>query len=68
MCVNQHGGYLCAPRTDTVYRSPIMNPYAASLYPPPQAPAANYPAAAARAPVMCRFGYQMNENNQCVGK
>ncbi|XP_042316517.1 fibulin-5 [Sceloporus undulatus] len=67
VCVNQHGGYLCAPRTDPVYRTPYMNPYAASLYPPPPAPAPppNYPTAA-RTPLICRFGYQMSDSNQCV--
>ncbi|ERE73418.1 fibulin-5-like protein [Cricetulus griseus] len=27
MCVNQNGGYLCIPRTNSVYRGPYSNPY-----------------------------------------
>ncbi|CAI5764412.1 fibulin-5 isoform X1 [Podarcis lilfordi] len=67
VCVNQNGGYLCIPRTNPVYRSPYLNPYSNAYPPPPPAPAPapNYPAAA-RAPVICRFGYQMSEGNQCV--
>ncbi|KAG6927071.1 fibulin 5, partial [Chelydra serpentina] len=61
VCVNQNGGYLCIPRTNPVYRSPYLNPYS-NIYPPPPAP--NYPTATR--PLMCRFGYQMDENNQCV--
>uniref|UniRef100_A0A6I8PAP8 Developmental arteries and neural crest EGF-like protein n=1 Tax=Ornithorhynchus anatinus TaxID=9258 RepID=A0A6I8PAP8_ORNAN len=65
MCVNQNGGYLCIPRTNPVYRGPYMNPYSAA-YPPPAAPlpAPNYPTVSR--PLICRFGYQMDEGNQCV--
>uniref|UniRef100_A0A8D0L9G6 Fibulin-5 n=1 Tax=Sphenodon punctatus TaxID=8508 RepID=A0A8D0L9G6_SPHPU len=65
VCVNQNGGYLCTPRTNPVYRSPYLNPYS-NIYPPPPvpAPAPNYPTVTR--PLICRFGYQMDENNQCV--
>uniref|UniRef100_A0A8C6V9U6 Fibulin 5 n=1 Tax=Naja naja TaxID=35670 RepID=A0A8C6V9U6_NAJNA len=67
VCVNQNGGYLCIPRANPNQRSPYMNPYGPSLYPPPPVPAPvpNYPTVG-RAPPICRFGYRMNENNQCV--
>lgn len=67
MCVNQNGGYLCVPRTNPVYRSPYLNPYS-NIYPPPPAPGPvpNYPTVTR--PLICRFGYQLDENNQCAGK
>lgn len=67
VCVNQNGGYLCVPRTNPVYRSPYLNPYS-NIYPPPPAPGPvpNYPTVTR--PLICRFGYQLDENNQCAGK
>ncbi|KAJ7401703.1 fibulin-5-like [Pitangus sulphuratus] len=67
VCVNQNGGYLCVPRTNPVYRSPYLNPYS-NIYPPPPAPGPvpNYPTVTR--PLMCRFGFQLDENNQCAGK
>ncbi|XP_030069689.1 fibulin-5 [Microcaecilia unicolor] len=65
LCVNQNGGYLCIPRTNPVYRSPYVNPYINPNAPPPApVPAPNYPSAPR--PLLCRFGYQMDGNNQCV--
>lgn len=71
MCVNQNGGYLCIPRTNPVYRGPYSNPYSNSYsgpYPaaPPPLPAPNYPTISR--PLICRFGFQMDEGNQCVGE
>ncbi|XP_066463646.1 fibulin-5 [Eleutherodactylus coqui] len=66
MCVNQNGGYLCIPRTNTLYRSPYRNPYlpaAASPLAPPLV-ASNFPSPPR--PLICRFGYQMDENSHCV--
>ncbi|OBS79252.1 hypothetical protein A6R68_18371, partial [Neotoma lepida] len=70
MCVNQNGGYLCIPRTNPVYRGPYSNPYSTSYSGPypaaaPPVPASNYPTISR--PLVCRFGYQMDEGNQCVG-
>lgn len=69
MCVNQNGGYLCIPRTNPVYRGPYSNPYSTSYSGPypaaaPPVPASNYPTISR--PLVCRFGYQMDEGNQCV--
>ncbi|XP_078516194.1 fibulin-5 isoform X2 [Lissotriton helveticus] len=67
MCVNQNGGYLCIPRRSTVYRDPYASPYERpNAYPPPPAPvpAPNFPSASR--PPLCRFGYTMDESNQCV--
>lgn len=71
MCVNQNGGYLCIPRTNPVYRGPYSNPYSnpySGPYPAaaPPVSAANYPTISR--PLVCRFGYQMDESNQCVGE
>ncbi|MEE6494346.1 hypothetical protein FKM82_017106 [Ascaphus truei] len=61
MCVNQNGGYLCIPRTNSQYRTPYRNPYlpAAAPLSPPNFPSPNRP-------LICRFGYKMDDNNQCV--
>ncbi|EPY81555.1 thyroid receptor-interacting protein 11-like protein [Camelus ferus] len=69
MCVNQNGGYLCIPRTNPVYRGPYSNPYSnpySGPYPAAAPPlsAPNYPTISR--PLICRFGYQMDESNQCV--
>ncbi|XP_005986648.1 fibulin-5 [Latimeria chalumnae] len=61
MCVNQNGGYLCVPSTNPVYRRPYANPYP---YPFPQPPPAPVPAP--NFPSPCRFGYQMDDNNECI--
>ncbi|XP_027391439.1 fibulin-5-like isoform X2 [Bos indicus x Bos taurus] len=71
MCVNQNGGYLCIPRTNPVYRGPYSNPYSnpySASYPAAAPPlsAPNYPTISR--PLICRFGYQMDESNQCVGE
>lgn len=71
MCVNQNGGYLCIPRTNTMYRGPYSNPYSTSYSGPypaaaPPLSAPNYPTISR--PLICRFGYQMDEGNQCVGE
>lgn len=73
MCVNQNGGYLCIPRTNPVYRGPYLNPFPNSYsgpHPaaasPPLQPAAMYPSISR--PLICRFGFQMDEGNQCVGE
>ena len=71
MCVNQNGGYLCIPRTNPVYRGPYSNPYSnpySGPYPAAAPPlsAPNYPTISR--PLICRFGYQMDESNQCVGE
>ena len=72
MCVNQNGGYLCIPRTNPVYRGPYLNPYSNSYSGPypaaaaPPLPAPNYPTISR--PPICRFGFQMDEGNQCVGE
>lgn len=71
MCVNQNGGYLCIPRTNPVYRGPYSNPYSTSYSGPypaaaPPLPAPNYPTISR--PLICRFGFQMDEGNQCVGE
>uniref|UniRef100_A0A8C0V7B5 Fibulin-5 n=1 Tax=Cyanistes caeruleus TaxID=156563 RepID=A0A8C0V7B5_CYACU len=65
VCVNQNGGYLCVPRTNPVYRSPYLSPYS-NVYPPPPAPGPvpNYPTVTR--PLICRFGFQLDENNQCA--
>ncbi|EHA99983.1 Fibulin-5 [Heterocephalus glaber] len=69
MCVNQNGGYLCIPRTNPVYRGPYSNPYSTPYSGPypaaaPPVSASNYPTISR--PLVCRFGYQMDEGNQCV--
>uniref|UniRef100_A0A2K6KYC5 Fibulin-5 n=1 Tax=Rhinopithecus bieti TaxID=61621 RepID=A0A2K6KYC5_RHIBE len=69
MCVNQNGGYLCIPRTNPVYRGPYSNPYSTPYSGPypaaaPPLSAPNYPTISR--PLICRFGYQMDEGNQCV--
>ncbi|KAE8586229.1 hypothetical protein XENTR_v10021600 [Xenopus tropicalis] len=61
MCVNQNGGYLCIPRTNTMFRPSFRNPFlpaAAAPLPPP-----NFPSPPR--PLICRFGYQIDED-QCV--
>ncbi|KAM9294638.1 fibulin-5 [Gastrophryne carolinensis] len=66
MCVNQNGGYLCIPRTNTYSRSTYRNPFLPAaqpaLAPPLSAP--NFPPPGR--PLVCRFGYQMDESGQCV--
>lgn len=68
VCVNQNGGYLCIPRSST-FRAPVRygTPYlpaVSPLAPPIAGPSFSSPGR----PLICRFGYQMDENSQCVGK
>ncbi|KAM8920845.1 fibulin-5 [Pelodytes ibericus] len=61
MCVNQHGGYLCIPRTNTMFRSPFRNSFLPAAAP---LPSPNFPSPSR--PLVCRFGYQLDENSQCA--
>uniref|UniRef100_A0A8C5MPX1 Fibulin-5 n=1 Tax=Leptobrachium leishanense TaxID=445787 RepID=A0A8C5MPX1_9ANUR len=60
LCVNQNGGYLCVPRTGT-YRSPYRNSFLPAVSPLPS-PSFVSPGR----PLVCRFGYQLDENSQCT--
>lgn len=74
ICVNQNGGYLCIPRTSTTYRRPYQGSYSNSYrpVPPPPPPAAAPPSLPGSSysqparPVICRFGYQLDESGQCI--
>ncbi|CAH2327642.1 fibulin-5 [Pelobates cultripes] len=61
MCVNQNGGYLCIPRTGTTFRSQYRNSFLPAVAP---LPSPNFPSPSR--PLICRFGYQLDDNGQCV--
>ncbi|XP_053331002.1 fibulin-5 isoform X2 [Spea bombifrons] len=61
MCVNQNGGYLCIPRTNSMFRTTYRNTFLPAVAP---LPAPNFPSPSR--PLICRFGYQLDENSQCA--
>lgn len=79
-CINQNGGYLCVPRTfggGTTYARPNSPSFPGLTYPdssvsfsnpfppaPVPVPAPNFPTPGRS--ILCRFGYVMSEDNQCV--